>query len=246
MASSRNPDGRAAEHIQADTGAIRIPKVDDVLGTAAGPPSVGKHSTTGFAHCGGCLACRALVPFQPRRVRWLGGRVGLLFQPRWSGHGPAPAGAALRGGAPIGRQRVMLAALEALVLGDASRFGDLFTGDVMVSGPHVVCESLGELQQALGLPEDSLTDLVIVALALDTFEDKLICEWRLEATFTQPVLYDDRLLIEPTGGAVRLLGVSVAEFVGERIRTFRHYFDDTELLASVPGVPSHLRWRFDG
>ena len=172
--------------------------------------------------------------------------MGLLFQPRWSGQRPAPAGAAPPDDVPIGRQRVMLTALEALVLGDASRFGDLFTDDVVVSGPHVVCESLAALQETLGCAEDALTDLAVVALAFDTLEDKLICEWRLEATFTQPVLYDDRLLIEPTGGAVRLLGVSVAEFSGERIRTFRHYFDDTELLANVPGVLSHLRWRFDG
>ena len=63
--------------------------------------------------------------------------------------------------------------------------------------------------------------------------------------FTRPVLYDDRLLIEPTGAAVRLLGSSVAEFSGHRIRACRHYFDDTELLADVPGAPSHLSWPFD-
>ena len=171
--------------------------------------------------------------------------MGLLFQPRWCGQRPAPGGRA-RHDVPWGRQRVLLAALEALVLGDASRFGELFTDDVVVSGPHLGIESLGALRQALGWPEDSLTDIGIVALAVDTLKDKLLCEWRLEAMFTQPVLYDDRLLIEPTGTAVRLLGVSVAEFSGDRIRACRHYFDDTELLADVPGVLSHLRWRFDG
>ena len=172
--------------------------------------------------------------------------MGLLFQPRWCGQRPAPRRAAPDDDVLFGRQRVLLAALEALVLGDASRFGELFTDDVVVSGPHLGVESLGALRQALGCPEDSLTDVGIVALAVDTLEDKVLCEWRLEAMFTRPVLYDDRLLIEPTGAAVRLLGVSVAEFSGDRIRACRHYFDDTELLADVPGVLSHLRWRFDG
>ena len=63
-----------------------------------------------------------------------------------------------------GRQRVLLAALEALVLGDASRFGELFTDDVVVSGPHLGVESLGALHQALGCPEDSLTDVGVVAV----------------------------------------------------------------------------------
>jgi hypothetical protein len=83
-------------------------------------------------------------------------------------------------------------------------------------------------------------------VVVETLEDNVLCEWQLEAMFRRPVLYDDRLLIEPTGGAVRLVGVSVAEFRGDKIRACRHYFDDTELLADVPGVLSHLRWRFDG
>jgi SnoaL-like domain len=140
---------------------------------------------------------------------------------------------------------VFLAALEAVVLGDASRFADVFTDDVVVSCPHLIVESLAGVQHALGSPEDSLTDVDIVMLAMDAVEDKVIAEWRLEAMFTRPVLYDDRLLIEPTGGEVRLPGVSVAEFREHRIRAFRHYFDDTELLEGVPGSPTHLRWTRD-
>ena len=127
---------------------------------------------------------------------------------------------------------MLLAALEAMLLGDASRFGELFTDDVVVCCPHLAVESLAALEQALGSPEDSLTDIGIVVVASDELADKVICEWRLEAMFTRPVLYDDRLLIEPTGGAVHLQGVSVAEFHGDRIRACRHYFDDTELLAT--------------
>ena len=138
-----------------------------------------------------------------------------------------------------------MAALEAVMLGDASRFAELFSEDVEFTSPHLSLVSLASVQRELGVPEDSLTDIEIVAVAMDACADKLIAEWRLEAMFTRPVLLDDRVLIEPTGRAVRLTGASVAVFLGRRIREFRHYFDDTELLANVPGVPSHLRWRFD-
>jgi len=130
------------------------------------------------------------------------------------------------------------------MLGDASRFPDWFTEDVVVFSPHLTVESLPLMRRALGSPEQSLTDVEIVVLALDAVGDKVIAEWRLQARFTAPVLFDDRLLVEPTGGPVRLSGASVAEFRQRRICAFRHYFDDSELLAAVPGAPSDLRWRF--
>ena len=170
--------------------------------------------------------------------------MGLLFQPRWSGdrrrHNAAPAR-----DVPSDRGTIFLAALEAVILGDGSRFSDLFTEDVVFTSPHLVAESLPSVRHALGSPEDSLTDVEIVLLALDAIDDKIVAEWRLEALFTRPVLFNDRLLIEPTGDSVRLPGASVAEFRDCRIRAFRHYFDDSELLAGVSGTPSHLRWRYD-
>ncbi len=61
--------------------------------------------------------------------------------------------------------------------------------------------------------------------------------------FTRPVLLDDRVLIEPTGAVAHLTGASIAEFRGRRIRAFRHYFDDSELLADArrAGPPALLR-----
>ena len=82
-----------------------------------------------------------------------------------------------------------------------------------------------------------------MVVALDAVADKLIAEWRLEAMFTRPVLLDDRVLIEPTGAVAHLTGASIAEFRGRRIRAFRHYFDDSELLADAAGpvAPALLR-----
>ena len=171
--------------------------------------------------------------------------MGVLFQPRWSGDPRCHRAAGTEAHSPIDRRTVFLAALEAVVLGDASRFPEFFTEDIVFSSPHVMVESLPAVQHALGSPEDSLTDIAVVVVALDAIGEKVVAEWRLEAMFTRPVLFDDRLLIEPTGGEVHLPGVSIAEFRERRIRAFRHYFDDTELLSGVPGIPSHLRWSLD-
>lgn len=82
-------------------------------------------------------------------------------------------------------------------------------------------------------------------LGLDAVADKMIAEWQLDARFSGPLLFDDHLLIEPTGDTLHLRGVSIAEFSGSRIRCFRHYFDDTELFDGVAGTSAHLRWSRD-
>ena len=167
--------------------------------------------------------------------------MALLFQPRWSGvearHAAYPPG-----GVATDRGAVLLAALEAVLLGDPTDFGDLFTDDVVFTSPHLVVESVSALEHAIGDREESLSDVEILVLTLDGSHDRLSAEWRLQAVFTGPVMFDDRLLIEPTGGGVHLPGASFADFRGPRICAFRHYFDDSELLGSAPGTASHLRW----
>jgi ketosteroid isomerase-like protein len=139
------------------------------------------------------------------------------------------------------RSHVLRAALEAVLLGDASRFDDLFTDDVEFVSPHLAVTSRRAVQFAFGVPEDSLSDLELVVDSLDAVDSKLIAEWRLEATFSQALLFDDDLLIEPTGGRVQLRGASVAEFRETRIAGFRHYFDDSQLLDELPGVRDEVR-----
>ena len=168
--------------------------------------------------------------------------MGLLFQPRWTTGRPGRAPTA--GGAELpDRGAVFSLALDAVLRGDASRFADVFSDDVVVASPQYVVAGLASVQRALGSPEESLADIELLVTGLDAFDERVIGEWCLEARFTRPIVWDDSLLLEPTGGEVRMLGASFAEFRGNRIRAFRHYFDDSALLAGVPGAPSHLRWR---
>jgi ketosteroid isomerase-like protein len=168
--------------------------------------------------------------------------VSLLFQPRRPRGANAPTSAAATAPRILDRGQVLVLALEAAVRGDTSLFVDYFTHDVTFTGPHLALSSRASAQRSFDGPEDGLTDLRLVVHSVDAIADKLIAEWRLEATFSGPLLFDDDLLIEPTGRPVRMRGVSVAEFRGARIAAFRHYFDDSELFDDVPGVPAHLRW----
>jgi hypothetical protein len=162
--------------------------------------------------------------------------MGLLFQP-----GPRAHDEVLRHAPGIdeetlstGRGQVLLVAIGALLLGRVEQFSSVMTEDVVVTAPHVLVVSLEATQRLLGLPEVSLTDPCVLLERLYSGDDWLVGEWSLTARHTGPVLYDDDILVEPTGRVTRLTGVSVAEFCGRRIRSIRSYFDDRELLGHVP------------
>src|SRR5262245_42258745 len=92
-----------------------------------------------WAMCRGCpLPYRASCGGRFDR----GGGVGLLFQPRWSDEAPRHAESLAGADMPSDRGIVFLAALQAVVLGDASRFADLFTDDIVITSPHLVADSL--------------------------------------------------------------------------------------------------------
>ena len=167
--------------------------------------------------------------------------MGLLFQPRRPGPAARPRRHLSVERGARDPELVFLAALEAVVVGDASRFDELFTDDVTVSCPQMAAESRAEVQAMLGSPESSLSDVDISLSNVVNDGDRVVAEWRLRATFSRPVLFEDNLLIEPTGAAVEMYGASFADFRGARICRFRHYFDDSQLLSGVPYVSSDVR-----
>ena len=123
------------------------------------------------------------------------------------------------------------------ITGDAGAVTELFTEDVIGWTPTMVFTSRVDLLAELAMGDDALTDLELRIDALDVVGDKAIAEWRASAVFSGPFLVDDDLLIEPTGQDLAVAGVSVAEFEGDRIRTFRSYFDDAALLEQMLVTP---------
>ena len=58
-------------------------------------------------------------------------------------------------------------------------------------------------------------------------------EWVVSATHTGPLVLDDDLVIEPSGGQLVLAGATFAELRDGKISAFRHYFDDAALLEQM-------------
>jgi ketosteroid isomerase-like protein len=124
-------------------------------------------------------------------------------------------------------------ALQAVATGDTDAAAVLFRHDVHVWSPNVVICSRDELLEALGSADDALTDVVLTVDHLDVIGDKAIAEWHATAAFTDPLLVEEDVLIEPTGRQLALAGMSVAEFDGEQIRWLRNYFDDSAFLEQM-------------
>ncbi len=128
-------------------------------------------------------------------------------------------------------------ALEATVNGDADAVLELFTEDVHGWSPSMVVASRADLLDTFSLREDALTDAELRFDAVDVVGNKAIVEWRARAVFSGPFLVDDDLLIEPNGHELAVAGVTIAEFEGDKIRTFRNYFDDAAFLEQMLVAP---------
>jgi ketosteroid isomerase-like protein len=129
--------------------------------------------------------------------------------------------------------------MAASVTGDANALGDVVTEDVTGWSPNMFVTSRAELLDEVAEREDAFTNVEIVVDALDMGRGKAIAEWRMAADHTGPMVLDaegETIAIDPTGARVYLAGASFAEFDGDRICAFRHYFDDAALLEQLLAI----------
>ena len=136
------------------------------------------------------------------------------------------------------RASVLERALRASVEGDSSVVKRLFTYDVEGWSPGLHVTSAAELAVEMEDRDDAFTDLEFDVRSLDVGGDRACAEWTATATHSGPRVVDDGLAIEPTGLRCCVHGVTVAEFEGDRIRSFRVYWDQAESLDPV-GPASH-------
>jgi SnoaL-like domain len=170
--------------------------------------------------------------------------VGLLFKPnrplaRSLAH-PAPAGPAPRHVTPPvpscgeDRCRIVRHAILATIADEPLDLGSIFCEDVVGSAPTVAVTSRRDLERACRAGEDALHHVTLDIHSLDVIGDhKAVAEWRMSGIFGGPFLLGEDRLVEPTGQVVRLAGVTIAEFHGSLIRSFRHYLDDASLLEQM-------------
>jgi hypothetical protein len=131
------------------------------------------------------------------------------------------------------RTAVLRRLLEASIGADPHTIADVVTKDVSGWSPNLNVRSREELLDVVGDLDDVFTNVEGTIDAVDEVGDKTIAEWHLSADHTGRLVLDDDLFLEPTQRRLHLAGATFAEFEGDRICAFRHYFDDLALLEQV-------------
>jgi ketosteroid isomerase-like protein len=135
------------------------------------------------------------------------------------------------------RAAALMRCVEASVAGDSSVIAGLFTKDVKGWAPAASVSSSAELAGEFEDRDDAFSDLDLDLLPLDVAGDRACVEWVATVTHSGPLVVDEDLVIEPTGLRCRLRGVTIAEFDGDRIRSFRQYWDEVSLIEQLGLLP---------
>ena len=114
--------------------------------------------------------------------------------------------------------------------------GTLFTDDVVGWSPYASVSGLTALAALAALREIAFSNVVILFRGLDEVGNKAYAEWLIEADHTGPLVLGEGAELEATGRHVQLAGVTVADFRGGKIRSYRTYFDDISLIEQIVGV----------
>jgi predicted ester cyclase len=126
----------------------------------------------------------------------------------------------------------MLLGLEAAIGVGTADLAEVFTEDVVGWSPTLAVSSRADLEMEFAGRDNALSNVTLVVANCDVVGPRAIAEWRLSADHTGPLTIDDEVL-PPTGRRVMLAGASFAEFRGDKICSFRHYFDDAALLEQM-------------
>jgi ketosteroid isomerase-like protein len=134
------------------------------------------------------------------------------------------------------RKDVLMKALEAEVGGATVDPGTLFTDDVVGWSPIATVSGLTDLADLAAVRDNAFSGVVIMFRGLDEVGNKALAEWIVEADHTGPFVLGEGAVVNATGRRVQLAGVTVADFRGDKIRSYRTYFDDLSLIEQLVDV----------
>jgi ketosteroid isomerase-like protein len=135
------------------------------------------------------------------------------------------------------RAATLVRGLEASITGDSTVVAELYTDDVKGWAPALSVSSAAELAVEFEDRDGAFSDIDLAVSPLDVAGDRAAVEWVVTVTHSGPLEIDDDLVIDPTGLRLTLHGVTVAEFDGDKIRSFRQYWDEVELLEQLALLP---------
>ncbi|MGZ6963171.1 MAG: nuclear transport factor 2 family protein [Acidimicrobiia bacterium] len=161
--------------------------------------------------------------------------------PRRATHRHRPASVVPPEPSDEARADILSQAIVASISGDTSQVTELFTHDVTGSGPAISISSREELAGELEERVGSFTDVEIALAPLEVSGEQACVEWVATAVHSGPLVVDESRtgVLGPTGRRVRVRAITVAEFDGNQICSFRSYWDDVpvfrELREAQPG-----------
>jgi hypothetical protein len=131
------------------------------------------------------------------------------------------------------RAATLVRALEAGLTGDRSHVAELYVDDVKGWAPAIAVSSAADLAGELEARDGAFSDIELDVSPFDVSDERACVEWVVTLTHSGPLRIGDDTVIEPTGVRVTLHGVTVAEFNGDKIASFRQYWDELELLEQL-------------
>jgi len=130
------------------------------------------------------------------------------------------------------RATTLVKVLRASIERDRPMLQALLTDDVRTWTPALSTASLTELLGALDDREDVFSEIELDVAALDVSGDYACVEWTARMTHTGTITLIDRS-IEPSGIRAAVHGVTIAEFLGDRICSLRQYWDELALFEQL-------------
>ncbi len=131
------------------------------------------------------------------------------------------------------RAAVLVRALRASITGDSAAVKELYTDDVKAWAPALTASSAAELAAEFERRDDAFSNIDLRVFPLDVGGEYACVEWAVSMTHSGPLTLTDGLVIEATGLAVTINGATVAEFSGDRICSFRQYWDEFTVLEQL-------------
>ena len=132
-----------------------------------------------------------------------------------------------------GRAALLVRALRAGIEGDRDALKELYTEDVKAWSPAFSASSAAELAAEFDRRDSAFSDIQLQVAPLDVSGDLACVEWIVTMTHAGPLRLSDGGVVEPTGLTVTLNGATVAEFHGDRICSFRQYWDEFAVLEQL-------------
>jgi ketosteroid isomerase-like protein len=131
------------------------------------------------------------------------------------------------------RAAILVRALHASVEGDPHEVEEVYTDDVKAWTPALSTSSLTELKAEFDRRDDAFSAVDLDVRPFFVAGDYACAEWTVSMTHSGPLAVADGLTVQPSGVAVTLHGMTVAEFRGEQICSLRQYWDELSVYEQL-------------